>query len=257
MTRFVFSFGEVGREVESFKSLARPFLDRSADRILDDLRTQLEGVRSDRNRPNLWRIPLDQPLRTRPCEGGYQRDYKGKHNVYAAISATWEIQPHHADPDRLFEIIGNASCRVRLLEDTDGETRELGRFNADIGGHDGPGAVFHVQVSDQPGSEAFPSTLDVPRLPVPPLTPLGVVEYILGELFQEDWLRRVSERSGNQAIWAGLQRKRLVNFMDWQLQILCGRRGERSASPLMDLKRSGAEAELFLDRFERVYASAC
>lgn len=256
MTRFLFSFADVGREVESLKSLARPFLHQSAGVLLDDLRSQLEGIRSDRHRSSSWTIPLDRPLLTKPCEGGYQKGSRGKHNVCAAISATWEVRPSEDKPSRYFEIVGNASCRVLLLDVGGAETCEIGRFNVDIGNDDGPGAIFHAQISEQPEAAVFPSTLDVPRFPIPPLTPLGVVEYVLGELFQERWLKRVSERSNSQMVWNGLQRARLVNFLDWQLQILCGRR-ERRFSPLMDLKRSGAESELFLDRFVRVYAVSC
>lgn len=254
MTRFALSFGDVASEIESLIGMAEPFLNPDTIWVLHDLRSQLERIRNERDRDNRWEITLDKPLLTQPCGGAYQAG-GGRHNAYAAISATWTVRPHADDPDRLFEVTGNASCLVVLLEESTPDPVELGRFHIDVGAAGGPGTIFHVQFSEQPDSQAFPTTLDVPRLPTPPLTPLGVIEFMLGELFQEEWIRRVSQRNGPQTRWTGIQRRRLVNFMDWQLQLLC--RDAAELSPLMAMKRGPVQPDLFLDTFVRRYAGNC
>lgn len=254
MTRFAFSFGDVESEVESLLSMAGPFLDPDTIWVLHDFKSQLERIRNERDRDNRWEIRLDNPLLTRPCEGAYQSG-GGRHNAYAAISSTWTVRPHADQPEKLFEVTGNASCLVVLLEGPKSDPVELGRFHIDMGVTGGPGTLFHVQFSEQPEARVFPTTLDVPRLPTLPLTPPGVIELMLGELFQDEWVRRVSQRNGPQTKWIGIQRRRFVNFMDWQLQLLC--RDAAEMSPLMTMKRGSVQPDLFLDTFTRRYAAGC
>lgn len=257
MSRFTFSFSSVAKEIESLKSMAHGFLEPETHWVLDDLKDQLAQVRHDKHRPSNWSMNLDPPLRTRPCGGRYQAGGRGHHDAFASISSIWEIQPLESDPEHHFEIVGNASCLV-VVSETMGDGRiELGRFHIDIGIEGGPGAIFHAQIPDQPGAEVFPSTLDVPRFPIPPLSPLAVIEFVLGELFQEDWHREVSKQTASHTLWNGIQRDRIVNFLDWQLQTICGRKGDVSASPLMDLKHSRVEPTLFSGEFQRVFTSGC
>jgi len=45
---------------------------------------------------------------------------------------------------------------------------------------------------------------------------MGVVEYALGEIFQDRWAQCVSEQQGSVPRWVSLQKKRLLQLLDWQ-----------------------------------------
>lgn len=257
MPLFSFSYATMEKEVECFKKFANAFLEPETTRVLDSMKDQLVGVRLNRHGTSFWGIDLDSPLTTKPSVGEYQADGQGHHHVSASISSVWEVRPVDANPDRLFEVVGVASSLV-VLNDVGGqEPNELGRFHVDIGGDGGPGTIFHMQIPQQGETGAFPSTLDIPRFPMPPMSPMAVTEFVLGELFQAQWRREMSNANTPHQIWLGIQRNRLLNFLDWQLQVICGRRGDTTSSPLMDLKHTGVEPSLLVDSFDRVYGGGC
>lgn len=257
MPRFAFSYATIEMEIESFVEIAHSFLRPETTWALENMRHQLTGVRTNTAGTSRWGIALETPLVTKPCAGQYQLGGHGHHDVSASISSIWEIRPVAADPGHQFEIVGNASCLVVLLDVGGAEPIELGRFHIDIGGQGGPGSLFHLQIPEQPNAEVFPGTLDVPRFPMPPFTPIAVVEFVLGELFQDEWRREMSKGRTPHHLWRGIQRNRLTNFLDWQLQIICGRKGDGTASPLLDLKHTPIEPALLLDGFPRVFSGAC
>ena len=71
---------------------------------------------------------------------------------------------------------------------------ELGTTNRNVSDQTEPkfpGCFFHASILGESKIEGdlFPKSLSVPRFPSIFFTPVGVMEFVLGELFQQEWVR--------------------------------------------------------------------
>ncbi len=106
-----------------------------------------------------------------------------------------------------------------------------------------PGCYFHVQVLGEEDRPPFPKSLSVPRLPGFFVTPPFVLEFVLGELFQDEWKREAVRESDSLKMWRPIQLKRLANFLRWQRDKLRDSQG----SPWVVLKSLQPDANLFIE----------
>ena len=116
-------------------------------------------------------------------------------------------------------------------------------WRAEVGDAASPGCHFHVQIAGDKEDPPFPKALDVPRLPGFFVTPATVVEYVLGELFQREWLEHLATRGADLNRWWPIQQRRLCAVLQWQLDVV---RDASGSSPWATLKRQKPQAGLFL-----------
>lgn len=248
MTELLFDFEEMITEVDAFSYLAAPFLAPETKHVLEGLKQSLNVYRDV---PTVsafdWEISLNDPLKTIVSDGGYEVGGGGQHRVFGEITAKWQIRrvplTKRRQRSKQFKLIGLASTRVRLLCETVGRTnpQELAMWRMEVGDRSAPGCHFHTQVLGSKPDGPFPNSLPVPRLPGLILTPMAVVEFVLAEIFQDDWARHVGRDSPHLKRWAPIQRQRFERLLQWKLAIV-----KESSSPWTTMKKEKPSAELFI-----------
>lgn len=244
-----FWFQDFDIEIDAISKIAANFIAPTSLYVLPKLRTNLDQIRSAQTgRSYPWGISEGLPLQTRTSEGEYEPDNEGEHFVYASLTSTWEIEPlglHNpaSRSTRKFALVGNASTRVRLFEGEPNQPiRELGMWRMEVGDDASPGCHFHVQVLGEREEPPFPHSLPVPRFPGLLMTPMGVLEFVLAELFQDEWRMHVSQPSYDIQRWQPIQRRWIGNLLSWQH----GKIMTLDGSPWTALKNEKPESGLFL-----------
>lgn len=250
MSRLEFSFQDTITEIDALSKFASRFLSPDSRPILLQLRTILENLRSTATERRVdWEIRSDLPIRTIVSRGCYQPDDEGELNVFAEISSLWQVQrvkplgKKHTRAER-FALSGKASTRVRVFKEKRGGGKgpQLAMWRMEIGAFDAPGCHFHVQILGEETDGPFPKALDVPRLPGFICTPPAVVEYVIGELFQEQWAQHLSSQTADLNRWSPIQRQRLSAVLDWHSEKV----KESSGSPWVGLKQAKPASSLFV-----------
>ncbi len=230
-----YRFVDTIAEVDFVASLPRSFLYPTAERVLREYRSLLTRIRDSR-RTGVLSIPEDDPLIT---AASIQYDKATGQPVFAEIATTWEITciPHKKNshlPD--LYVVGKASTAVALFGGTpEAKGALLTRWKMELGARDAPGCFFHSHIHDTCG-------IPVPRIPILPATPMVVVEFVLGELFQEEWEKFAAKESHHQLRWRTLQGHRLSAYARWQTDELKNSAG----SPWVVLKRAMPPTSLFV-----------
>jgi hypothetical protein len=240
-------FQDLAQEIQILKEITAPFVDTRSAQVLGDMGNALEGLWSacpDRERR--WEMG---DLWTTVSAGEYEgRGRKGGKSVVACISGTWDVKPlgpnakkEKEKRKRLLEFVGIASTRVRLYYAEDLST-PISMWRMELGDASAPGCFFHVQILGEEDTLPFPKAVPVPRLPTLFVTPMGVVEYVLGELFQDRWAQTTMEQGSNIQRWAGLQKKRFLKLFEWQRTTI-----EKSlSSPWVALKSAKPSPSMFI-----------
>lgn len=215
-----FRFSEVREEIRAMSEIADGFIAPGSKLVLDRLAISLDNIRASRGAAlENWGIPADAPLVTVPSEGGYEPGGGGGHVVFAELSSTWEIRCIPAlkksrEPD-YFAVEGIASTRVRVCTEDSGERRELAMWRMEMGDENSPGCHFHVQILGETDDVPFPHSLSIPRLPSIVLTPASVLEFVLGEMFQDEWKQEAARETGAMNRWRPIQTRRLRALFEW------------------------------------------
>lgn len=223
MARLKFLFADIAAEINAVAMVADKFIARGSAKVLPRLTADLEVIRSRPMGNHLpWSIPENLPLCTTTSHGQYDRH--GGRDVFAEISSIWQIEPledHNAASirHREFALAGLASTKVRIIEgQADAPGQELAMWRVEIGDERSPGCCFHVQVLGQSEDPPFPSSVPVPRFPALFLTPMSVLEFVLGELFQETWRKHAARDTPPMQSWREIQRLRLGRLLSWKAE---------------------------------------
>ena len=218
----LFSVADLKRENIALREVAREYLEPGADAILRTVENDLTDIaRRSGDRSYDWRIPGHSPLRTKSSDGEYMRDSGGSLEVYGEITFVWQLRPIRPSAKRPAENVrldGKASTLVRLLagKPNSGETAdELAVWRMEVADSRSPGAFFHVQILGREEDKVFPHALDVPRLPNALVSPFACVEFVLGELFQDDWARHADRDFQAIRQWRGIQAHRHQKQLQW------------------------------------------
>lgn len=243
----IFDFSAVSQEIDALSKIAKSYIWIGSTSVLSYLKADLENRRSHVISNAPWGISESMPLYTIPSLGKYDR--KGGDTVFGEVSSVWEIQPIRSNnwkKSKLaeqFYITGKASTRVRIIKGTpDSPKEELAMWRMEIGNFDSPGCHFHVKVLGRDDDIVFPKSLPVPRLPGLLITPMEVFEYVLGELFQQDWAQEASAASDSMDYWAKHQKERFQKLLAEQLKQV----NKSSGSPWAYLKKWKPEPDLFI-----------
>lgn len=215
------------KEIENFRELAKRFLSvESYDRIIPTWKQELINLKNDRGASSFnWSIPINTPIKTIISKGQYEPGTRrGRLNVFGTICGTWDISVERRDaktkaPFQAFILKGIASTKVQIWTQEDNPPhKEIARWTLETGDANSPGCHFHTQIDLDPEDNKFPKDLSVPRLPAYLHTPMDALDFLLGELFQDDWFRHISQRRDAGNVWNGCQKARLVKMLEWHSQ---------------------------------------
>lgn len=190
---------------------------------------------------------MERPVVTEQSPGEYQRDGMGKFTVFGTLSARWEIRhlgQHDTGAGRqdVFLLSGLASTSVAICDaNAVGDQQKLAEWHVDIGDDASPGCHFHEQVVGGANDRHFPKGLDVPRFPSYFLTPMDVLDFLLGEIFQERWREHAFKNAGKSG-WRRIQRRRLLKFFEWHYRVVL----HASSSPWVALKNEKPRRDTLL-----------
>ena len=236
-----FSFSEMDKELDNMHRLSSGFVTlESSARIIPALRRDLANFRSaPAESSTVWEIRKDDPIQTNPSNGAYEPgERRGGLNVLGRVCGKWQIRLPKEVKKRFsqskdFILFGLASTEISIWEVNERQEKEIARWTIEIGDATSPGCHFHTQITLDDEDNKFPSTLSVPRLPGLLHTPMDALEYLLGELFQDEWYRNASKGTNVVNAWAACQKNRIVNLLKWQTERLLNTGG----SPWTMLKR--------------------
>lgn len=249
MSQLRFKFTELVREVMVLKFIARDYLESTTLWALDQYKSQLEHIWE--RAPEGATTPLTlPPLLTIVSPGHYEPSGRfGSMHVYATISGTWDVKPvgqrsqrQKVTQKRSLEFCGIASTRIEMHEKEHGEN-SIAMWKMELGYSTSPGCYFHVQILGDREDSPFPKAVSIPRLPSVFVTPMAVVEYVLGELFQDRWAQAVAEENTNVLYWRSVQKERLIRLFNWQKNSL----ENAISTPWMTLKAAKPPGDLFLE----------
>lgn len=242
----VFRFKEMEEELDAFVDIASPFLEADAPGVITRFREELRSLEdAEQDQRRAWTIGEELPVVSKPT-----RSYAGaggREPVWASFSTIWEVAPvgqrSKKTRNRLFAIGGKASTRVEIWRgDRYSDCERVAMWRMEIGGENHPGVHFHVQVLGDSEQLPFPTWLDVPRLPGFVATPAQVMEFALGELFQDEWARGLADRPRGLGVWNRIQRPRFQKLLEWQIAEL----RDGAGSPWSELKLAKPSREMLV-----------
>ena len=243
MAGFRFLFADLQQEIVALRQMAERFFDSRMLRALDAFSRDLESIE---RLPSGRVRQLDlEPLQTIESEGEYEAgDRKGGRKIFAVISGSWELCPlGKRSSKRTVEFCGKASTRIDLYEPTEPRTR-MATWRLELGAKDSPGCYIHAQILGDCDAPPFPKSVPIPRLPSVFVTPMSAVEFVLSELFQDQWRQRTERNDGDVHNWYRLQLKWLQSQFSWYQDEL--KSSESSSSPWVTLKAAKPDGKLFV-----------
>ncbi|MGE0132438.1 MAG: hypothetical protein AB7U82_30515 [Blastocatellales bacterium] len=243
-----FSFAEMEREIENMRHLASHFLERaSAERVIPVWQQQLSTFKGQPpGSQTRWSIKETDPIQTIISPGKYEPRGRGGKTVFGRVSGAWDIQipqitgKKKGGAQKSFTLHGLASTEITIWERLEGEQepKKIMHWTVEIGDSTSPGCHFHTQVKC---GNAERKPLSVPRLPSLLHTPMDAVEFLLAELFQDEWNQHTARENDFLKNWAHCQKLRLTKLLEWQLEEI----RNTSGSPWTAFKKQKPPFDLF------------
>ncbi len=225
-----FKIAELERETIAMKTMGKRFLEPQTSWVLDRFLSNLQsigGAHKGKHKGKDHSLEL-QCLRTIPSD---QYDRKVSREIYAVISGIWDLRPLEKGE---IEFCGKASTKIKLYASDDSKTKtRLAMWRLELGDEKSPGCYVHAHIL---------GALPIPRLPSLFVTPMSAIEFVLGELFQDEWAKATSSNANDTPYWRELQKKRLQKLLSWyqdQMKNLV-------SSPWISLKQAKPEDGMFL-----------
>ena len=193
------------RELRYCDDVARKYLKRESKFKLGYAADQLEYIFHNANRSHPWQIDKKDPLIIKCNNGKHEIDGK-KNNLQGRLSFIWELQKCG---DNALELVGGkASTAVAIHEFVGSKVNDdpILKWHVDVVTRkDAPGPAFHTQIEN-------PKKIPVPRLPIYLFSPVDCLDFLLGELFQNEWSQH---QSGHQKIqqFAAIQKSRIYRML--------------------------------------------
>jgi hypothetical protein len=249
----VFEYAALETEMNAFAHSARATASRPQGLDgLEGIQAAIVRLKDIASVNHKERVPWTQaswaPIQTTVSEGAFMRDGNGGLHVLAKLTFIWEIRNFgrfHRAGFRRFELAGNASCRIDIVK-ADAPSEVLAMWRFEVASHDGPGCHFHTQVlgdDEVTAGVVFPHSVDIPRLPGFLITPTDALEFVLGELFQDEWRQRAIDTSPEIMVWRSYQQSRLSRVLNWQSKTIVDAIG----SPWIALKSERPKPDLIFD----------
>lgn len=253
-----FEVSDLATEVELMRRMSEKFLLEEASEILRGVKEQIDTLRY-RTHDTTIAVDANRPIRTRHCNGGYERNNGGTYkDLFGELLFKWEFPPLGNGGSRLatkrqVEVIGIASSVARLRINICGEKIAIASWRMEFGDSASPGAFFHAQIPDTLGKpsqgggcsrqQMWPTWLPVPRFPIPAMTPMLALEFIIAEIFQERWPQHLASGGYEVEHWRSLQSRRFVAYFNWQRKNV---ESSVKGSPILATKEAKPVTDFFL-----------
>lgn len=263
----VFDYAAFEKEIRAFARSARatgtrPVGIEGTDGLEHAIRSLNAIATTNNTQLQRWTDSGWAPIRTTVSRGDFMPHSQGGEDVFARLTFLWEIRNYGRPRQgkyRQFQLAGNCSVRVYIHRERTPD-RVLAMWRFEVGAHDGPGCHFHTQIlgekvvgeeGDPDNGDAerepaeddvFPHSLDVPRLPGFLITPTDALEFVLGELFQDQWRDRASDGSAEVQVWKTFQQERIKKILEFQRNAIADAVG----SPWIALKNCKPEPNLIV-----------
>lgn len=207
---------KLAMELKFLFTTAKDFLAPDASKTFDVLQEKLDAFVRSNEQELPWGISISDPLKTR-CKGLSGENLEGR------LSFIWDLRKLSPGKPRYVELYDRASTVVSLhsLEEEGYNNSPLLKFTVDVACRDNaPGAPLHIQVKDfwKPGKSEIP----IPRIPIYFYSPTDCLDFLLGELFQMEWVKQtIRHSSPNQSMkrFADLQHQRIKKILEAQLNV--------------------------------------
>jgi hypothetical protein len=210
-----FNFSDFIYEIKSFKKVCSSFVQNK--NVIDEYAEKLKRVRDEYADEEVEvSITDDNPLLTNFRDGKYDSSGGGGERVFGKVTSVWQIKPiqdENLSSHKEFEISGKASTKVCLLDES---YDRISMWKIEIGVEDSPGTHFHIQVEGDNGERPYPEWISVPRFPSILVTVPDVIDFLLGELFQNSWIKHASKSSDEMNRWRPHQQRRLSSLLEWK-----------------------------------------
>lgn len=250
-----FSTNGLARELRGILKVSKPFLTDLGQRAIQDAADGLGSLSA--GTPERWGVRKVQPIQTRVSKGKFEVGAAGGQDVFAEISFEWEVllvpAAKRKKPSTALQLDGMISTEVRLFPGEPGYSAadpgsEVAIWHFDVGmiatpgTKRSPGCHFHTQLPWRAlGRVGW--DLPVPRLPSLFVSPVDVLDFVLGELFQEDWKSACVEARAAAGEWTVGQRKRLHAILDWHRENVSA----QSSFPWLGLKAAQPSSPILMD----------
>lgn len=228
-----FKIAELEREIRAMETMGKEFLDSQTSWTLEHLRRDLNSIGGAQKGKACY-LEL-QCLHTIPSD---QYDRKVSREIYAVISGKWQLRPLEK---REIEFCGIASTRIELYASKDPETR-LAMWSLELGAEDSPGCYVHAHILGDSVDPRFPKSVPIPRLPSLFITPMSAIEFVLGELFQNEWAEATASGDLEVKNWRALQKKWLQSLFLWYRHEM----EKPDSSSWVALKKAKPRSDMFL-----------
>lgn len=232
-------------ELRAMRQLANSggFLSSASYARLESFEEEARHVRSQGQlgKARIVGIPKDHPIETRPAEA-YRPSGKGNQPVVGRLSAIWPIRPIGKKKGAGFKsfvidtAVGTASTRVSIctVDDAHADCKEVAFWRSDIRTADGPGCLYHLQVLGESDDTMFPDFLGIPRFPDPFTSPMAVLEFLLAELFPDEWAKHLSDGPQWAGEWRTIQEKHWKARLDEQKKAVTS---PTDSSPWLEIRK--------------------
>ena len=253
-----FQLSDLEKELDLMMHLASGFLEEDATNVLCRVKEQIEILKFSEHE-NEIKVDVDRPIRTKPCNGGYERNDGGaRKDLYGELLFKWQLKPigraqKKYASRRQVEVVGIASSVARLKINDHGCDVVIASWRMEFGDGASPGSFFHAQIpdtigrsdvnDDSEGARMWPSWLPVPRLPIPTMTPMLALELVISEIFGDNWSNHLISGGYQVDNWGVLQQRRYVSYLNW-LRILVDSSGE--GSPISAIKSGKPNPDIFV-----------
>ena len=229
MTGLLFPFAELVQETQALQTIAEKYLDQNHIWALEKFKSDIQSI---------WSAAAERPchLILSPLHTT-STDINGQ-MIYAVCSGIWEVMPlgnsKKNRAKRNIRFCGIASTKIELYLKNK-KYPPIAMWRLEFGTHDSPGCYFHAQIHKNP---------PIPRLPSFFVTPMAAIEFVIGELFQNDWKQTAMSNHGSATFWRSLQRGRLICLLNWYKDSLA----KGDSSPWMNLKVKKPKERMFISR---------
>lgn len=211
------------------EALGKGFFDSETSWVLGDLRRDLQGIATG-SEQKTFSLEL-KCLRTMPSN---QYDRRVGKDIHAVITGIWQLR---RSGRREVEFCGKASTKIELYASDDhpyNPYMRLALWRLELGDEKSPGCYVHAH---------FLGALPIPRLPSLFITPMSAIEFVLGELFQNEWAKAVAIRNNsNVDYWRARQKDRLQKLFLWYNEQM----ENADSSPWIALKKAKPQSDMFL-----------
>jgi hypothetical protein len=221
----IFNIQPMRRDFQNFQRASGKFLERSSR--LDELQRELDtAVKSLSNgETKLSWGTADEPIRTIKSTH-YRNASTGAKNMWAEIAI--EMTGVALDNQTRMRV-DSGSTSIKFFRDGDQSIKEIhfdihGEKAGTTAGH----PVFHAQTIGWVN--------DIPRIPIPFVHPVDIIEFALMELFQQQWRSHRTGTSARSILGAFRldQMFRLERMLTWMKDCICD---ASALSPMLEFQR--------------------